>query len=109
MFLAFTTFTCVNITWVFFRAREFKTAWEMIKSMLFLNTDGEKILEQFDIIKVMTVIAVLFICHWIMRNTSVKEVAEKTPAWVLGVSWAVMIISMSIAQGNSEQFIYFQF
>jgi alginate O-acetyltransferase complex protein AlgI len=109
MFLAFTTFTCVNITWVFFRAREFTTAWEMIKSMLFLNTDGEKILEQFDIIKVMTVITVLFICHWVMRNTSVKEVAEKTPAWVLGVAWAVMIVIMSIAQGNSEQFIYFQF
>lgn len=109
MFLAFTTFTCVNITWVFFRAREFTTAWEMIKSMLFLNADGEKILQQFDILKVMTLITILFICHWVMRNTSVKEVAEKTPSWVLGVSWAIMLIIMSIAQGNSEQFIYFQF
>src|SRR5690606_22412428 len=34
IFLAFITFTCVNITWVFFRAREFETAWNMIKSML---------------------------------------------------------------------------
>lgn len=109
MFLAFTTFTCVNITWVFFRAREFTTAWEMIKSMLFINADGEKILQQFDILKVMTVITILFICHWVMRNTSVKEVAEKTPSWVLGVAWAIMLIIMSIAQGNSEQFIYFQF
>ena len=109
MFLAFTTFTCVNITWVFFRAREFTTAWEMIKSMLFLNTDGVKILQQFDIIKVMIVITILFLCHWVMRNTSVKEVAEKTPSWILGVVWAVMIVIMSIAQGNSEQFIYFQF
>ena len=27
IFLAFITFSCVNITWVFFRAREFDTAW----------------------------------------------------------------------------------
>jgi len=109
MFLAFTTFTCVNITWVFFRAREFKTAWNMIQSMFYLNPEGEKILGQFDIIKVMTVIAILFVCHWIMRNTSLKGVAEKTPAWLLGIIWALMLITMSIAQGNSEQFIYFQF
>ena len=109
IFLAFTTFTCVNITWVFFRAREFETAWNMIKSMLFLNSGGEKILGLFDIIKVLTVVSVLFVCHWIMRNTSMKEVSEKTPAWVLGVAWSIMIILMSIAQGNSEQFIYFQF
>jgi len=109
MFLAFTTFTCVNITWVFFRAREFETAWNMIKSMLFLNSGGEKILDLFDIIKVLTVVSILFICHWIMRNTSMKKVSEKTPAWILGVAWATMIILMSIAQGNSEQFIYFQF
>ena len=109
MFLAFTTFTCVNITWVFFRAREFETAWNMIKSMLFLNSGGEKILDLFDIIKVLTVVSILFVCHWIMRNTSMKEVSEKTPVWVLGVAWSIMIILMSIAQGNSEQFIYFQF
>jgi len=109
MFLAFTTFTCVNITWVFFRAREFETAWNMIKSMLFLNSGGEKILDLFDIIKVLTVVSILFVCHWIMRNTSMKKVSEKTPAWVLGVAWAIMLVIMSIAQGNSEQFIYFQF
>jgi len=109
MFLAFTTFTCVNITWVFFRAREFETAWNMIKSMLFLNSGGEKILNLFDIIKVLTVVSILFVCHWIMRNTSMKEVSEKTPSWVLGMAWAIMLVLMSIAQGNSEQFIYFQF
>ena len=109
MFLALTIFTCVNITCVFFRAREFKTAWNMIQSMFYLNPEGEKILGQFDIIKVMTVIAILFVCHWVMRNTSLKGVAEKTPAWLLGIIWALMLITMSIAQGNSEQFIYFQF
>lgn len=109
IFLAFITFTCVNITWVFFRAREFGTAWNMIKSMLLFNTNGEKVLEQFDIIKVMVVIAILFLCHWFMRNTSMKEVSLKTPSWVLGVFWAIMFFLIVISQGSGEQFIYFQF
>lgn len=109
IFLAFTTFTCVNITWVFFRARDFETAWSMIKSMFYLNPDGAQILTNFEIIKVLTLITVLFITHWLMRDTSVKEVASKMSPALLGVAWAVMIFLICIAQGTGEQFIYFQF
>jgi alginate O-acetyltransferase complex protein AlgI len=109
IFLAFITFTCVNITWVFFRAREFETAWSMIKSMFFMNPEGNKILSNFDIIKVLTLIAALFLTHWFMRNTSVKEVASKTSPVILGVGWAIMLFLIAIAQGTGEQFIYFQF
>ncbi|PKP13031.1 MAG: membrane-bound O-acyltransferase family protein [Bacteroidetes bacterium HGW-Bacteroidetes-3] len=109
IFLAFLTFTCVNITWVFFRAREFSTAWNMIKSMFFINTTGEKILQSFDIIKVLTIISLMFLCHWFMRNTSLKEVSLKTSPWALGIIWAFMFLLIAIAQGSGEQFIYFQF
>ena len=109
MFLAFVTFTCVNFTWVFFRAREFSTAKNMITSMLFMNDDGEKTLQSFDIIKVFSVITILFICHWIMRNTSMKEMSKKTSPWVLGIVWAMMLFLIAIAQGSGAQFIYFQF
>ncbi len=108
-FLALTTFGCVTFTWVFFRAKDFHSAWNMIKSMLFLNPDGEKILGTFDIIKVFIVIGIMLLCHWFMRNTSMKEVSEKTSPWILGVVWAVMIFMIAIAQGSGEQFIYFQF
>ena len=107
--LAGLTYFLVNITWVFFRAREFKTAMNMLGSMFFLNPDGEKILQYHDIIKVLIVISGLFLCHWFMRNTSVQQVADKTPKWLLGVLWAAMLILLVIAQGSSEQFIYFQF
>jgi len=109
MFLAFTTFTCVNITWVFFRAREFETAWNMIRSMFYLNSDGTKVLQTFDIIKVLTLIAILFVTHWFMRNTSVKEVSLKTSPVILGIAWSIMFFLIAIAQGSGEQFIYFQF
>jgi alginate O-acetyltransferase complex protein AlgI len=109
MFLALVTFTCVNITWVFFRARESETAWNMIKSMLFLNPDGTKVLETFDILKVFVLIGILFATHWFMRNTSVKEVSTKISPTLLGLIWSIMFFLIIIAQGSGEQFIYFQF
>lgn len=109
IFLAFITFSCVNITWTFFRAREFETAWNMIKSMFYMQTNGEKILDSFTIIKVTVIIGILFLCHWFMRNTSLKEVSLKISPLILGLFWAVMLFLIIISQGSGEQFIYFQF
>lgn len=109
IFLAFITFTCVNITWVFFRARSFDTAWQLLKSMFYLQPNGLKILDSFIIIKVCVVIGMLFLCHWMMRNTSLKTLSEKASPWVMGISWAVLLLLIVIAQGSGEQFIYFQF
>jgi len=109
IFLALTTYTCVNITWVFFRAKDFETAWDLITSMLYLNQNGAKVLDSFDIFKTLTLISLLFLSHWFMRNTSVKAVSEKTSPLILGVIWAVMLILITLAQGSGEQFIYFQF
>ncbi|WP_411768148.1 MBOAT family O-acyltransferase [Winogradskyella sp. A3E31] len=107
--LAFLTFTCVNITWVFFRARSFDKAWNMIKAMFYVETDGEKVLGYFTILQVSVLITILFICHWLMRNTSMKEVSLKTNPYVLGIVWAIMTFLIIISQGSGEQFIYFQF
>lgn len=107
--LALLTYMLVNITWVFFRAREFVTAKNMIASMFFMNSEGKKVLQSFDIIKVLIVITLLFICHWFMRNTNMKAVSEKTNPVILGVIWAILAFLIIIAQGSGEQFIYFQF
>ncbi len=107
--LALLTYTLVNFTWVFFRAREFSTAKNMIASMLFMNDEGAKILGLFDILKVFIMVTLLFICHWLMRNTNMKAVSEKTSPWLLGICWAAMFFLICIAQGSGEQFIYFQF
>ena len=107
--LALGTYTLVNITWVFFRAREFGTALDILASMFFLHPDGEKVLDTNEIIQVLTVITFLFLSHWFMRNTSVKAVASKTPWWVMSTIWACMFTLLCVAQGSGEQFIYFQF
>jgi alginate O-acetyltransferase complex protein AlgI len=109
LILALATYTCVNFTWVFFRARKFETAQNIIESMLFMHTDGAKVLDTFSIVKVFTLMALTFICHWIMRNTSMEAVANKRSPILLGLVWAVMLCLIAIAQGSGEQFIYFQF
>ncbi|MGV6831151.1 MAG: MBOAT family O-acyltransferase [bacterium] len=109
MLLALLTYLCVNVTWVFFRAREFSTAKSMITSMFFLNEDGTKVLHTFQIIQVATVVLILFLCHWFMRNTSMKKVHEKMNPVVFGLFWGVLIFFILISQGSGEQFIYFQF
>ncbi len=109
IFFAFLTFTCINFTWVFFRANEFSTAQSMIESMLFLNPEGIMILEYFDLLKVFVITALLFLLHWYMRRHTVKMVAEDLPVWLFATGWAIMVFLLLIAQGSGEQFIYFQF
>ena len=77
--------------------------------MLFLNPEGEKILQYEDIIKVVTVMSIVFIVHWFMRDISVRKLAERTPKWIFALGWALMLVILAVAQGSSEQFIYFQF
>ena len=107
--LALLTYMCVNITWVFFRAREFTTAKQMIASMFFINDDGIKVVSHLEIAKVIIIISLLFICHWLMRNTSMKDVHKKTNPILFGIFWAVLVFLILISQGSGEQFIYFQF
>ena len=109
LLLALLTYIMVNFTWVFFRAREFSTAKSMIGSMLFMNPEGEKILGQFDIIKVLVLSGIIFIVHSYMRRHTIKMVAQKVHPWVLGLVWAGMLFLIAIAQDSGEQFIYFQF
>ena len=107
--LAFGTYFCVNITWVFFRASEFSTAMEILGSMFFINQGGDKVLQQLDINIIFIITAALFFTHWFMRNTSLKAIVAKMPWWVAGVAWAIMVFFITIAQSGGDQFIYFQF
>lgn len=103
------TFFLVNITWVFFRAPEFSTAWRLLLSMFGIIPAGAKILYTLNIILVLGVVLLMVVLHWIMRNRSVLGVSTQSPAWVTGLSWATMLLFIILAQKTSESFIYFQF
>jgi D-alanyl-lipoteichoic acid acyltransferase DltB (MBOAT superfamily) len=109
LFLALLTYFLVNITWVFFRAQDFATAWRMIDTMLTLDLAGKKVLPTIDILQVTVVIAVMLVVHWFMRNRYLHEVIGALPRWLVGAAWGVMVWLIIITQGQSNAFIYFQF
>jgi alginate O-acetyltransferase complex protein AlgI len=107
--LAMFTFFLINVTWVFFRAADFSTAWRLLASMFGQADKGVGLLQTIDMIKVSTVVTLMVIFHWFMRNTSVMQVAQKMKWWAVALVWSFMIIALVVSQKSSDSFIYFQF
>jgi D-alanyl-lipoteichoic acid acyltransferase DltB (MBOAT superfamily) len=107
--LAMITFFFINVTWVFFRAPDFSSAWQLLTSMFSSVPKAEALLTTLSIIKVSVIIVLIVIFHWLMRNTRVLIVAEKMPWWLLGIIWSVLLLLLIWSQESSSSFIYFQF
>jgi len=107
--LALFTFFLVNVTWVFFRATDFSTAWRMLTSMFGQTKQGIALLPTLDIIKVSVVVILMVLTHWFMRNTNALQVAQKMKWWALAGIWAIMVIALLVSQKSGDSFIYFQF
>jgi len=107
--LALLTFLLINVTWVFFRAPDFGSAWKLLSAMFFPFKDAAVLLTTLSIIKVSVIVTGMIIFHWLMRNTRVLVVAEKLPWWLLGVIWSVLLLLLIWSQESSSSFIYFQF
>ena len=108
--LALVTYFFINISWVFFRAQDFPTAWRMIGSMFgFAPEDATAKLPTIFIIQVVATIVTMLVVHWKMRNTTLEAVAQKTPGWLIISLLAVMAFLIIITQGSGDAFIYFQF
>ncbi|MGL1889065.1 MAG: MBOAT family protein [Reichenbachiella sp.] len=108
LLLAFLTFNCVNVTWVFFRANDFKTAINLLGSMFLVHGD-KAILTTSHLVLVLALMTLVFIGHFMMRKHSLVSVIENTPKWLLAIIWGFMIFGLMIVQTTGQQFIYFQF
>jgi len=108
MLLAFLTFTCVNFTWVFFRAESFESAWNLILSMFFIH--GEKaVLTTNHMVLVLSLMLLVFLSHYAMRKHSLVGIIHRMPAPLLMLVWGLMIFGLMTVQTTGQQFIYFQF
>lgn len=108
LFLAFLTFNCVNITWVYFRAKDFKTASNLLGSMFFIH-GSKALLITNHIVLVGVLMSLVFLGHYAMRNHSLVGIIEKSPKWLIIAAWGVMLFGLMIVQTSGQQFIYFQF
>ncbi len=107
--IALFTFFLINVTWVFFRSPTFSKSWQLLSSMFGQVHNGTVLLTTLAIIKISVIITLTVILHWTMRNTRVLEVAKKTPWWLLGIIWSVLLLLLIWSQESSSSFIYFQF
>jgi alginate O-acetyltransferase complex protein AlgI len=108
--MALFTYFLVNLTWVFFRAEDFPTAWRMITAMFGLApADAGTPLPTLWALQVVVVTLGMVLIHWLMRDTTIERLVEKTPSWLLGITLAVMLFLIIITQGSGNAFIYFQF
>ncbi|MES2003992.1 MAG: MBOAT family O-acyltransferase [Bacteroidota bacterium] len=102
-------FFLVNVTWVFFRAPDFTSAWRLLVSLFTKVPGGAVVLTNFNILAVIVIITGMLIFHWRMRNTSVVATIAKMPFWLLGLVWALLLGLLILSQESSGSFIYFQF
>ena len=103
------TYALVNITWVFFRAQEFATAWRVLGGMLGFGADGAPLLSTYELASVLVVMVPLLAVHGYMRERALHAEVQRLPLLAVGVLWGAMAFLIAITQGGSDAFIYFQF
>ena len=107
--LAGITFIFICTTYVFVRAQGLGAAVRHLNSMFGKVTNGVPVLSTLSILKVMTIIGLMFISHWLMRNSTAIEIAQKMKWWMLSLVWSTMLILLILSQESSGTFFYFQF
>jgi len=109
IFIGLATYAAVCFAWVFFRAQEFGTAWRIVESMVGVTGTADKLLSTRELLQVGIVTVSLLTAHWLMRDTSLENVAARTPKWLIAGAWAAMLFLLILNQGSANAFIYFQF
>jgi alginate O-acetyltransferase complex protein AlgI len=103
------TYAMINVSWVFFRAPDFPTAWRMLGAMIGRYPDGIHVLPTSHVVQTATVVPIMLGIHGWMRNRRFEGVVARAPWWVVSLAWAAMLFLILTAQGAGDAFIYFQF
>jgi alginate O-acetyltransferase complex protein AlgI len=109
VFLGLLTYLLVNLTWVFFRAQDFPTAWRLMRSMLLMQSGGELVLGPHMVAIVSAITIGMLVAHWTMRDRRIEDVVARAPWGLTVLTWAGMLFLIIITQGSGDAFIYFQF
>ncbi|MGI9265223.1 MAG: MBOAT family O-acyltransferase [Gammaproteobacteria bacterium] len=103
------TYLLINVSWVFFRARDFGTAGRLLNSMFGLAEGGIMLVPTIGVVMTPVVMSILVAIHWFMKDRSLERLVEKSPWWLVASAWASMLFLIFITQGSGDAFIYFQF
>lgn len=105
--LVLITYYFLCITWVFFRAEDFASAFALISNMFY---PGEgNLVDQGEIYQVLMISFLLLWVHWKLRESSLEAFMGKLPWWIRGIAISFILISLALAPSDERAFIYFQF
>jgi D-alanyl-lipoteichoic acid acyltransferase DltB (MBOAT superfamily) len=112
--LSLATFFFICIAWVFFRAKEFKRAVNILLGMFgrwgFLGESEVLRLSKLDFLITLTCICIILIIHRTLYNSSLEAIVAKTPWFIRSILLSIMIYSIVLSfTGEDRAFIYFQF
>jgi D-alanyl-lipoteichoic acid acyltransferase DltB (MBOAT superfamily) len=104
------TYVLTCFTWVFFRASDFTTAWEMVRAMVGFSTPhpGQVSSIVRGLLCVLTVIGMLVV-HVRIRKTHMEDVLAAMSPVLRGSLLGLMLVAIVISGGGQRAFIYFQF
>jgi alginate O-acetyltransferase complex protein AlgI len=105
--LVMITYFFLCITWVFFRAEDFASAFALISTMFY--PDAGNLVEQGEIYRVLIISAILLLFQWKLRDSSLEAFMGNLPWWFRGITMAFILISIALAPVDERAFIYFQF
>jgi alginate O-acetyltransferase complex protein AlgI len=104
------TYVLVCFTWVFFRASDFATAWEIIEAMLgFGTTTPGALASTVRAALCLLVVGCMLVLHIALRKRHIEDVLAAMSPWTRAaiIGWALFFIV--VAAGGQRAFIYFQF
>jgi alginate O-acetyltransferase complex protein AlgI len=107
--LGMLTWMLVNVTWVFFRAKTFGKAWDVLTGMFGAHAAAQPILSTMLITATLLILTGIVAAHWWMRMRTLESVLLRMPAIPMSMGMGLMAFLIVIAQGNGSAFIYFQF
>ena len=61
---ALSTYALINVTWVFFRAKTFGKAWQVLRGMVGANPDASPTLGGYYVVTVSLIVGSLVAAHW---------------------------------------------
>ncbi len=100
------TFYWVCIAWIFFRAVDFATAFEVVKAFVFFQSSGTN---EFQLPGI-TLFVVLTILHWIAYKKLLRQWWRSLPTPVFAAAFGVLVaFAIALLPMSSQPFIYFQF
>ncbi len=104
------TYVLTCFTWVFFRASDFGTAWQMVSAMVGFGTPTPgHVSSAVRGVLCMIVVIAMVLGHARLRKTHMEDVLVAMSPPTRGVMLGLMLIAIAISGGGQRAFIYFQF